>query len=200
MLNVAAARTLAALADILPLVGEFGREHQAEAFDAEYQRVHDVALDQLVKLELAVDEAKRERSSFLSGAPDPEPIIRGLRRLRADIIMVGRATAARFPEEYHGRLAPALTAALEAVRVYFLEIARRLEMREVAPDLAPVDAAIAGYAREVDAVREQGLTRALTGDVVGRTFAVGFALEQLAANLKDLAARTGERARKVGPS
>ena len=200
MLNVAAARTLAALADILPLVGEFGREHQAEVFDAEYQRVHDVALDELIKLELAVDEAKRERSSFLSGAPDPEPIIRGLRRLRADIIMVGRATAARFPEEYHGRLAPALTAALEAVRVYFLEIARRLEMREAAPDLAPVAAAIAGYAREVDAVREQGLTRALTGDVVGRTFAVGFALEQLAANLKDLAARTGERARKVGPS
>ena len=198
MLNVAAARTLAALADILPLVGEFGREHQAEVFDAEYQRVHDVALDELIKLELAVDEAKRERSSFLSGAPDPEPIIRGLRRLRADIIMVGRATAARFPEEYHGRLAPALTAALEAVRVYFLEIARRLEMREAAPDLAPVAAAIAGYAREVDAVREQGLTRALTGDVVGRTFAVGFALEQLAANLKDLAARTGERARKVG--
>lgn len=198
MLNVAAARTLAALADILPLVGEFGREHQAEVFDAEYQRVHDVALDELIKLELAVDEAKRERSSFLSGAPDPEPIIRGLRRLRADIIMVGRATAARFPEEYHGRLAPALTAALEAVRVYFLAIARRLETRDVAPDLAPVDAAIAGYAREVDAVREQGLTRALTGDVVGRTFAVGFALEQLAANLKDLAARTGERARKVG--
>ena len=198
MLNVAAARTLAALADILPLVGEFGREHQAEVFDAEYQRVHDVALDELIKLELAVDEAKRERSSFLSGAPDPEPIIRGLRRLRADIIMVGRATAARFPEEYHGRLAPALTAALEAVRVYFLEIARRLEMREAAPDLAPVAAAIAGYAREVDAVREQGLTRALTGDVVGRTFAVGFALEQLAANLKDLAGRTGERARKVG--
>jgi len=198
MLNVAAARTLAALADILPLVGEFGREHQAEVFDAEYQRVHDVALDELIKLELAVDEAKRERSSFLSGAPDPEPIIRGLRRLRADIIMVGRATAARFPEEYHGRLAPALTAALEAVRVYFLEIARRLELRDVAPDLAPVAAAIAGYAREVDAVREQGLTRALTGDVVGRTFAVGFALEQLAANLKDLAGRTGERARKVG--
>lgn len=198
MLNVVAARTLAALADILPLVGEFGREHQAEVFDAEYQRVHDVALDELIKLELAVDEAKRERSSFLSGAPDPEPIIRGLRRLRADIIMVGRATAARFPEEYHGRLAPALTAALEAVRVYFLEIARRLETRDVAPDLAPVAAAIAGYAREVDAVREQGLTRALTGDVVGRTFAVGFALEQLAANLKDLAARTGERARKVG--
>lgn len=197
ILNVTAGRTLAALAAILPMIGEFGRGHEAAAFEAEITRRHDVALNELIKLELAVDEAKRERASFLSGAPDPEPILRGLRRLRADIIMVGRATNAPFPEGYHGRLAPALTAALEAVRVYFLGVAASLEARVAAPDLAPVESAIAGYAREVNAVREEGLTRALTGDVVGRTFAVGFALEQLATNLRDLAGRTGERARKV---
>ncbi len=197
ILNQTAARTLETLAAILPMIVEFGRPGHGAAFDAEYTRAHDVALDELEKLDLAVKEAKRERSSFLSGAPDPEPILRTLRRLRADIIMLGRASAEPFPETYHGRLAAALAGALEAIRIYFIGLGRALEERCAPPVMTPVAEAIGRYALEVNEVREQGLTRGLAGDVVGRTFAVGFALEQLKVNLGDLAGRTGERARKV---
>lgn len=191
ILNQAAARTLESLAAILTLLP---RLHQGEIED-EYNRLHDQALVNLDKLILAVDEAKRERSSFLSGAPDPEPILRGLRRLRADIIMLGRAMATRLPETYHARLTEDLTAVLDVVRGYFIALGEALEARRAPPFLAPVDEALRRYGAELNAVREEGLTRGLAADVLGRTFAVGFALEQLRTNLGDLASRTEERAR-----
>jgi hypothetical protein len=42
------------------------------------------------------------------------------------------------------------------------------------------------YAAEVAAMRSEGLTRGLPGDVAERFFALGFALEQMRQNLKDL--------------
>jgi uncharacterized membrane protein YccC len=196
ILNQAAAQTLGSLAAILVLLP---RLHQGET-EAQYNRLHDEALVNLDRLILAVDEAKRERSSFLSGAPDPEPILRGLRRLRADIIMLGRAMATRLPEAYHARLTEDLTAVLDVVRAYFIALGAALEARVAPPPLEPVDEALRRYTAELDEVRGQGLTRGLAADVVGRTFAVGFALEQLRTNLGDLASRTGERARRGEPA
>lgn len=191
LLNRAAARALDSLAAILPLVSAFGRGEMQGAFRAR----HDAVLAQLEKLTLAVGEAKRERSSFLSTAPDPEPILRTLQRLRSDIVMLGRATREPFPDSYHGRLGPALTEAVAAIGSYFRALGQALEARALPPAMGDVAQAIARYAHELKEVREQGLTRGLAGDVVARTFAVGFALEQLKANLMDLASRTGERAR-----
>ena len=194
ILNQAAARGLETLAAILALLP---RLHQGGEVEGEYNARHDQALVELERLTLAVDEAKRERASFLSGAPDPEPILRGLRRLRADIIMLGRAMASRLPESYHARLTEDLTGVLDVVRSYFLALGEALQARTAPPPLEPVDAALREYGAELEAVREEGLTRGLAADVLARTFAVGFALEQLRTNLGDLANRTAERARKA---
>ena len=55
-----------------------------------------------------------------------------------------------------------------------------------APAIWPVKAALQDYAAEVAAVRSEGLTRGISGDVTERFFAVGFSLEQMLQNLKDL--------------
>jgi hypothetical protein len=52
--------------------------------------------------------------------------------------------------------------------------------------------ALQGYAAEVAALRSEGLTRGLPGDVAERFFALGFALEQMRLNLKDLERCVGE--------
>ncbi len=191
LLNQAAARTLDHFAAVLPLLLAFDRAQ----IQHELTIKHDAALAQISRLTLAVDEAKRERASFLSNEPDPEPVLRTLQRLRADIIMLGRATAEPFPDTFHDRLAAALGGAVQAVADSFKGIGQSLEDRRPPPSLMPVEQAIAHYAHEVAAVREAGQTRGLAGDIIGRTFAVGFALEQLKINLKDLTSRTSERAR-----
>ena len=192
ILNQAAARTLDNLAGVLPLLLTFDRIHIRQ----EFTERRDAALAEIAKLTLAVEEAKRERASFLSNEPDPEPVLRTLQRLRADIIMLGRATAEPFPDLFHDRLALALGGAVAAIAASFKATGASLEDRRLPPSLMPVEQAIAHYAHEVAEVREAGQTRDLDGDTVGRTFAVGFALEQLKINLKDLSGRTTERAKK----
>jgi hypothetical protein len=54
------------------------------------------------------------------------------------------------------------------------------------PPLAAAESALAAYAAEVDTVRREGLTRGLPGDATESFFALGFALEQMHNNLKDL--------------
>jgi len=192
MLRGAAATTLEMYAELLPIFIRPDRgRHQAELT----QR-HDATLAQLARLTVAVEEAKRERESFLSDEPDPDPILRTLQRVRADIIMVGRATAAPLPETFHRRLLDALTPVVGAIAETLRALGASLAERRVPPSLTSLEQAIACYAHEVSEVRQAGLIRDLTSDALGRTFAVGFALEQLMGNLTDFAARTAERARK----
>jgi hypothetical protein len=49
-----------------------------------------------------------------------------------------------------------------------------------------VQTALQAYADEVAAVRAEGLIRGQPGDVAERFFALGFSLEQMRQNLKDL--------------
>jgi hypothetical protein len=55
-----------------------------------------------------------------------------------------------------------------------------------APAIRPVQVALETYAAGVAAVRSDGLTRGVPGDVTERFFALGFSLEQMRQNLEDL--------------
>jgi hypothetical protein len=50
----------------------------------------------------------------------------------------------------------------------------------------PVDTALQRYSAEVAALRSEGLIRGLPGDVAERFFALGFSLEQMRQDLRDL--------------
>lgn len=55
-----------------------------------------------------------------------------------------------------------------------------------------MEQALAAYVTEVAAVRRDGLIRALPGDQAERFFALGFAMEQLHQNFRDLEMRVTE--------
>jgi hypothetical protein len=54
------------------------------------------------------------------------------------------------------------------------------------PAIWPVQSALETYAAAVASVRSEGLTRGIAGDVVERFYALGFSLEQMRQNLKDM--------------
>ena len=58
-----------------------------------------------------------------------------------------------------------------------------------------VQAALAAYTAEVDAIRAAGLSRGLSTDTVERLFSLSFALDQLGENLTLLAGQCGLYAR-----
>ena len=131
-------------------------------------------------------EAERERAAKLSSGPDTGPLLRTILRLRHDIVIIGRASVVPLPVELQTRLATPLATVSTATTEYLKSIATALRSGRGAPAIWPVQSALEAYGAAVASCRGEGLTRGLAGDVIERFFALGFSLEQIRQNLKDL--------------
>jgi hypothetical protein len=140
----------------------------------------------LVGLNTVGVEAERERGAKLSSGPDTGPLLRTILRLRHDLVMIGRASVVPLPVELQQRLAAPLNDVSNATADYLQSMAAALRTGRGAPAIWPVQSALEAYAAAVAAVRSAGLTRGVPGDVAERFFALGFSLEQMRQNLRDL--------------
>jgi uncharacterized membrane protein YccC len=140
----------------------------------------------LVGLNAIGSEAERERAAHLSSGPDTGPLLRTVLRLRHDLVMLGRATVTPLPSNLQARLASPLAKISEAMTLYIRGMAVALRTGTGTPAIWPVQTALMGYAAEIAELRKEGLTRGIPGDVLERFFALGFSLEQMRQNLKDL--------------
>lgn len=157
-------------------------------------RIQDGIGDALVKLSTVAIEAEHERSARLSGGADTGPLMRTLVRLRHDLVMIGRAAVMPLPEAFRERLGPELARVGVASTSYLRASGVALVARSAPPSGEAVDLALEAYGKEVAALRQEGLTRSLPGDVAERFFALGFALDQLHQNFRDLARCVSESA------
>ncbi|HSE75100.1 MAG TPA: FUSC family protein [Dongiaceae bacterium] len=146
----------------------------------------------LAQAEAAADEAVRERKSYLTDSPDPEPLVRTLYRLRHDLVMVGRATARPLPAVLAARVEPTLNAVRDAGSRLLHAMGIALRTRRPAPGLEPLDSALRDYGTEMDAVWKEPVAQALAAEEAGRIFALRFALEQMSQDCGDLANRINE--------
>jgi hypothetical protein len=131
-------------------------------------------------------EAERERAARLSSGPDTGPLLRTILRLRHDIVIIGRASVVPLPVELQAPLAAPLAGVSNAICEYLRNMADTLRSGRGAAAIWPVQSALEAYAAAVAGVRSEGLTRGVAGDVVERFYALGFSLEQMRQNLKDL--------------
>jgi uncharacterized membrane protein YccC len=126
----------------------------------------------------AADEAARERRSYLTEAPDPDPLVMPL------------------PEIAAGRLAQPAAAIGAAVAAAFTRIGDSLVGRADPPDLAPFAAVRAAFDAELAAMRRERVTQALPELAVERIFGLAFALEQISGHLDEFVARAREMAQR----
>lgn len=140
----------------------------------------------LVGLNTVGAEAERERGAKLSSGPDTGPLLRTILRLRHDLVMIGRAGVVPLPVQLQQRLAAPLADVSNAISEYLKAMAAALRTGRGAPAIWPVQSSLEAYAAAVTAVRRDGLTRGVPGDVAERFFALGFSLEQMRQNLRDL--------------
>jgi Fusaric acid resistance protein-like len=182
-IRVSAARTLELIAAALSeLLAGLTRGLDNDAL----HRIQDGIGTALVELNATGAEAERERAAHLSTGPDTGPLLRTIQRLRHDLVMVGRASVVPLPSDLQARLAAPLAKVSDAIGSYLRSVAAVLRTGAGSASTSPIDLALQNYAAEVAAIRREGLTRGLPGDVAERVFALGFALEQMRQNLKDL--------------
>jgi len=159
----------------------------SQGLDAEVlERMQDGIGESLTRLNTTCAEAEQERAARLAAEPALGPLTRTLLRLRHDLLMLGRAAQVPLPAQLITQLKPALEKIESAVTDYLAECAAALRAREAPPSTHAVDASFDPYLTGVADVRAQGLTRELSSDAAERFFALGFVLEQIRRNLKDL--------------
>lgn len=195
-MSTSAAKTIELNADLLSAIID---NLLAGAGRPNLQGTHALIRAALKKLEVAAEEALRERRSHLTELPDPEPMVRTLYRVRHDLVMVGRSTMRPFPPV----ILPSLQAPLIDLRTALLEFLRggatALRERQGSPPLAPTEAALKAYGLAMDGLWSNETIRALAAEEAGRIFAMRFALEQLGQDLRDLANRISELAKPGAP-
>jgi len=157
-------------------------------------QIYDAVGLALADLITSAAEGEQERLARLSAEPDASPLRRTLQRLRHDCVMIGRAVEQPMPADIQDRLAPRLAAFGAAAADYMKANAAALLVRQPPPDAAALDQAHAAAMAEMAALRQEGLTRALSDELAGRFFALAFALEQIRRNLGDLGGVVTEQA------
>lgn len=141
----------------------------------------------LKALETSAEEAGRERRSHLTDQPDPEPLLRGLYRLRHDLVMIGRAASTALPPPLMDRMAATLAGVREAAAARLRDLAEALRDARAPGSPQALEAATRAYASAIDALRAEGVLREQPGTVIGRFWSLPFAFEQLHQDLNDLA-------------
>ena len=185
----AAARTLAQMA------GAFGEllAGLSQGLDmAALHRIQDHIGQALAQLNTIGAEAERERAARLATEPATGPLLRTLLRLRHDLVMIGRVTLVPLPEAFLKRLRSPLAQVETAVADYLRASGAALLARRGPPSLEDVESALDAYAAETALLRGEGFTRTLPADAAERFFALGFALEQMHQNFRDLGERVNE--------
>jgi uncharacterized membrane protein YccC len=130
-------------------------------------------------------EEEHERLFRVGSLEDLRPLSRTLLRLRHDLVIIGRAAATPLPAGVGQRLMPLIEEVGVSVSRYMNACADALDKRQTAPPSGQPDAALGACAREIAAMRSEGMTRARSSSEVEQLFALGFVFEELRRNLAD---------------
>jgi len=145
------------------------------------------AIGQLIAgLDVVSREVASERAVRIVAVPDPGPLLRTLMRLRHDLVMIGRAALRPLAQPLAARLEASLAEVAETSSEYLADCGATLRARRKPPPRTALEAALGAFAAQLAALRREGATRSLPAEDVESLFALGFALEQLGNDCRDL--------------
>lgn len=188
-----AAEALAAMGDqVALLLGDISEAIDPTAALA----LHDRIRAAIEKAAAIAPEAVRERASYLTDAPHPDPLVRTMRRISHDLVMIARALREPFPEPIRSRLNEPSRRVSATIAAFLAEIGTALARRAAPPPFEPIAEALADYDAAIADLRRDRLIVPLPAEDAERIFGLAFALQQLRRNLEELASRTAEMARE----
>ncbi|HUD51408.1 FUSC family protein [Parvibaculum sp.] len=173
-------------------MASLGPDADTQSMKARLQAVNDRLRVKIVSAEAAGEDARRERAARLTEHGDTDALLRTLRRVRHDFILVGRATATPWPAPVIARLKTSLGKVTASVELQLNVLAAAARSRTVPPQSDAFIAAIDGFGDDVDRLRADPLMTQLAPETVGGLFTLGFAFEELRRELPELGNRLAE--------
>ena len=190
-----AAQGMRQLAEVTTL---FAGRFDAGGVDLEARPTYRALRKTLSQADQALAEAERE--GFPGRAADaPEGLVRSLRRLYSDAIMIGRALSQPLPVAARERIGPAAIELLNTASAQLRDLALAAESGK-GSSTAALARVRDTFEDAVGTVRAERLTASITLDAAARVFGLVFAVESLLANLSDLGDRIAELDGQAAPS
>jgi hypothetical protein len=148
------------------------------------------------RVEIVAGEASAERGSHLTDAPDPDPLVRALRRVSHDLTMVNRATVMPLAEPACRLMAPATRASTEiAAFLHAASVVITNGPKTLSIEMARN--ALDEFAAVLESYRYDPPEDHLHREAIIQPFGLAFALEELRRHLAELADRVSEFAHLV---
>jgi uncharacterized membrane protein YccC len=195
VVRLRACESLRLMAELITL---FATRFDAGGVDHEARSNHQGIRKTLAQADQALAESDRE-TLWGRRADTPEGLVRSLRRVANDAVMIGRALARPLPQASRERIGPSAIALLEAIAIRLRDSAGALAVFQVTP-ADSLDQARATFEAAVQQTRTARLTAEINFDAASRVFGLVFAMESVLANLSDLADRIAEVAGQAAPS
>lgn len=140
------------------------------------------------------EEARHERTAYLADGTEAGPLLRTTRRLRTNLLLIGRSASEPWPEAARAALTPATTELFEKLSSHLRDLADAMERRihvqpteGLAEAFDAFDAAIAYFRRAPE-------SNDVAPDALARVFTLAFAVDQFRRDTRDLADRLNELA------
>lgn len=166
---------------------------------ARLQSVNDRIRAAVAAAEASGEDAQRERAARLTESDDPDPLLRTLRRLRHDFILVGRAGATPLPAPVLERLGASLDRIARTLDAELEALAASAKERTAPPRSDDMIAALDEFASALQRLRGEGLLEEFEPLVAGSLYTLGFAFEELRREVPDLRNRLAEFALPARP-
>jgi uncharacterized membrane protein YccC len=182
MFGQQAAKALARLAELFSLYIAGAR---AAADRNAIERLNDQIRATITAAENAAAESQREHSTRLADEPVPQSLVRVLRRLRSDVIIVGRILRSPLPDAVIAQVGPALDQLAQAVERVLQSAALSFSGRQPVPDLAEFDVAQEALRGAIERLQSDPASVANT-EGASRLLALPFIIENLRNGLADL--------------
>lgn len=195
VVRLKACETLRQMAELISL---FAARFDQGGVDVEARPNHQAIRKSLAQADQHLAESERE-TLWGRKADTPEGLVRSLRRVANDAVMIGRALAQPLPRASRERIGPSAIALLDAIAIRLRNSAGALDGFQVTPPDS-LDQARGAFEAAVQQTRAARLTAEINFDAASRVFGLVFAMESLLANLSDLADRIAEVAGQAAPS
>lgn len=140
------------------------------------------------------DEARRESSAHLAEATQAGPLFRTTRRLRTNLLLIGRSASESWPSHAKEMLAPALEPLMERLSARLLVLADAMQHRQSIPPDEALDRTLDAFDLAIQRFRAAPASNEMAADELSRIFTLAFAIDQFRRDLRDLADRLNERA------
>ncbi len=156
------------------------------------EKINDSIRQKIASADDHAKEARHERTAYLADATEAGPLLRTTRRLRTNLLLIGRSASEPWPEPAREALMPTVTQLFDKLSSHLRNLADAMEKRTHVQPTEGLAEAFDAFDTAIAHFRRAPESNDVAPDALARVFTLAFAVDQFRRDTQDLADRLNE--------